>query len=110
MPWLAFLAGRHDHGYVDPKSVQEVFGLMYPTPLRSPEQRPDLSTVKSASDLPKGLLRRRIAFERGCDELETTFFARVEGLKRGECRMYRVEQHIGGRLIGGYTAILRKQS
>jgi hypothetical protein len=109
MPWLTFLAGRNDHGYRDAKSAQEGFGLIFPTPLRSPEQRPDLTAIKSTSDLPKGILSRRIGFQRGCDELETIFFARVDGLQRGECRMYRVQQHVGGRLIGGYTAILRKK-
>jgi hypothetical protein len=103
--WLSLLAGRNDHHFRDAKAIKEEFGVMYPTPLRSAEQRPDLRT---AADLPKGLLRRRIEFERGCDELEALFFARVDGLRTGECRIYRVQQRTGGRLVGGFTTIFRK--
>lgn len=106
--WLSVLAGRNDHHLRDAKTVTEVYGLMYPTPLRSPDKRPDLISSRAA-DLPKGLLRQRIDFERGCDELETIFFARVDGLQKGDCRIFRVQQHAGGRLAGGFTVILRKR-
>jgi hypothetical protein len=53
------------------------------------------------------LLSRNIAFERGCDELEALLYMHVDGLRPKECRVYRITQTAGGRLVGGYTVIAR---
>jgi hypothetical protein len=104
--WLSVLAGRHDHGLRDAAAVQEVFGIMHPTPLRPPGERPDLSGLPPAAA--QTLLRKRIEFQRGCDELETVLYVNVDGLQPGECRIYRVQQSASGRLVGGFTVIVRK--
>ena len=55
------------------------------------------------------LLNRTLKFERGCDELEVLFYMHVDGLKHGECKVYRIMQTMDGKLTGGYTVIARKQ-
>ncbi|MEA2326935.1 MAG: hypothetical protein QOE68_1894 [Thermoanaerobaculia bacterium] len=103
--WLSVLAGRRDHGLRDASAIQEVVGLMHPTPLRAPGERPDLSGITAT--LAQTLLRKRIEFQRGCDELEAIFYVNVDGLKPGECRIYRIQQSASGRLVGGFTVIVR---
>jgi hypothetical protein len=104
--WLSLLSGKPDPGLRDASSVKEVVGLMYPTMLRGHGDRPDLNriTLEAAT----GLLRQRIQFERGCDELEAIFYVSVDGLQKGECRIYRIRQVVAGRIVGGFTVIVRK--
>lgn len=104
--WLAVLAGKHRTGMRDAASVREVVGLMYPTPLRGIGERPKLADITPKTA--ESLLRRRIQFERGCDELESIFYVSVDGLQQGECRIYRIQQTVSGKLIGGFTVIVRK--
>lgn len=105
--WLSVLVGRHATGLRDAASVkEEVVGLMYPTALRGPGDRPNLSDITPKAA--EALLRQRIHFERGCEELEAIFYARVDGLKKGECRIYRIQQVANGRITGGFTVIVRK--
>jgi hypothetical protein len=104
--WLSVLAGKRATGMRDAASVREVVGLMYPTPLRGVSDRPKLADITPKAA--EGLLRRRIEFERGCDELEAVFYVSVDGLQPGECRIYRIQQLASGRITGGYTVILRK--
>jgi hypothetical protein len=101
---LALLGGAKGARMRDASSAKEIFGLMAPTPLRSPKDRPDLSRV-TVESLRK-LLRKRIDFQLRGDELEATFYARVEGVRQGECRVYRIQQTAGGRIIGGFTVVV----
>lgn len=41
------------------------------------------------------LLSRKIAFKRGCDEMEALFYVHVDGLRPKECRVYRIKQTAG---------------
>jgi hypothetical protein len=91
----------------DGSAVKEVVGLMHPTLIQTDVSRPRLQDLNAESL--KSLLRRRIDFTRGCDELEVTFYASIDGLKAGECRIYRIQQLVGGRVVGGYTVVARKQ-
>jgi hypothetical protein len=104
--WLSVLSGRRDPGLRDAASVKEVVGLMYPTMVRGPGDRPDLTHF--TPEAARGILRQRIQFERGCDELEAIFYVSVDGLNKGECRIYRIQQVVAGRITGGYTVIVRK--
>ena len=68
-------------------------------------------TLKNLTpEIAKGFLRSRIEFERGCEELEATVYVSVEGLVKGECKVFRVEQRVSGKLVGGYTIITRKDN
>jgi hypothetical protein len=104
LSWLS-LYSLNGEPLRDAESVQEIVGLMYPTPVRDPANRlPQLDfDARSAS----GILRSRIDFVRGCDELETVLFIKAEGLKHAECRVYRVKQTVDGRLVSGYTVLVR---
>jgi hypothetical protein len=105
--WLSLLAGNRGTHFRDAANFQEVVGLMHPTPLQPEVARLRLSHL-SRNSLGR-LLQRRIEFERGCDELEVVFYVDVEGLQAGECRIYRIQQIIAGKVVGGYTVIARKQ-
>ena len=105
--WLSVLSGKRDPGLREVSSVKEVVGLMYPTMLRTAGDRPDLSRI--APEALRGVLRQRIEFERGCDELEAIFYVSVDGLQKGECRIYRIQQVATGRITGGFTVIVRKR-
>ena len=107
MKWLAVLTGKREHGYRHPANLQEVGGIMHPTPLQSGARKTDLSGIDSA--MATRLLRKKIAFRRGCDELEVLFHMEVDGLKSNECRIFRILQRAGGRLVGGYTVIARRK-
>jgi len=102
--WLSILGqgGRRLH---EASHVKETYGLMHPTPLRNmPNRLPAVDLDDAAAG---ALLRRSIEFERGCDELETVLYVRVSGLGAGECKVYRVRQTADGRVLGGYTVIVR---
>jgi hypothetical protein len=104
--WLVLLGGKRDHGFVESRGAREVVGLMTPTPLQSPANRPVLRGIDPKTA--KAILRARIDFERSCDELEVILYVGVDGLERGECKVYRVEQRAEGRTVGGYTVIARR--
>ena len=80
---------------------------MYPTRLRKPGDQPALATI--SAEAVGRLLRHRIEFERGCDELEALAFVRVDGLEPGECKVYRVRQMADGKVTGGYTIVALRQ-
>jgi hypothetical protein len=101
--WLSCLTGRRESTLKEAGEARDVFGLMFPTRLRSVGDRPSLADLDPEALGP--ILRRQIDFERGCDELETLAFVRVDGLRHGECKAYRIEQRIGGRVTGGYTIV-----
>lgn len=105
--WLSVLSGKHESGLSNARKVKEIVGLMHPTMLRGGKSRPNLRglTAESAS----GFLQKRIEFERGCDELEVLLYLHVDGLNPGECRIYRVQQIVAGRVVGGYTVVARKE-
>lgn len=105
--WLSVLEGKREHGYHSGRDVKEVIGFTYPTLVRPDANKPTLNGIdlESASRL----LHRKLDFERGCDELEVLFFMYVDGLKRGECKVYRITQRVNGKLTGGYTVIATKQ-
>ena len=104
--WLSVLANRRDHGYRNAANVKESFGFTYPTPIRADTNKGTLKGFEP--DALSRLLNKRLFFERGCDELEVLFYVKVDGLKQGECRIYRLVQSVAGRVIGGYTVIARK--
>ncbi len=103
--WLAVLAGSREHGYRRAAHAQEVAGVLYATLVRPDASKASLAGVEPAA---AKLLQKRISFRRGCDELELLFHVVVDGLKPKECRIFRISQHTGGRLIGGYTVIARR--
>jgi len=105
--WLSVMEGKRDHGYKRGDDVVEVAGMMYPTLLRDDDDKGSIEGVdlKSAARL----LSRKIVFRRGCDELEALFFMHVDGLHPKECRVYRITQTAGGKLVGGYTVIARRK-
>ncbi len=79
--------------------------MTYPTLVRAETDKASMEGVdmKSAAHL----LSRKIAFERGCDELEALFYMHVDGLRPKECRVYKISQTVGGKMVGGYTVIAR---
>jgi hypothetical protein len=103
--WLSILSGKRAGGLRDAASFSETFGIMYPTPLRGAADRPNLTGIPPKAA--EGILRSRIQFERGCDELEAIFYASVDGLQPGECRVYRAQQTASGRITGGFTVIVQ---
>jgi hypothetical protein len=104
--WLTKLAGAGQR-LQDAPGVNEIIGLLGPTPVQRRETPPDLGELPA--NVAGRLLRRRIDFERGCDELEVLLYVFVDGLQPGQCRIYRVQQTMGNSLIGGYTVIARRQ-
>lgn len=105
--WLSVLTGRVDSGLKDAKTARQIVGLTHPTLLRPPEQRQEMRGL--SRDAANMVLQGRIEFQRGCDEQETVFYMRVDGLKAHECCIYRIVQKAGGRIVGGYTVIARKE-
>ena len=103
--WLAVLAGKRAGGLRDAVSFSETYGIMYPTLLRPAGDRPNLTGIGPQTTA--GILRGSIQFERGCDELEAIFYAGVDGLQPGECRVYRVQQTASGSIAGGFTVIVQ---
>jgi hypothetical protein len=104
--WLALLAGQKEHGYRRAAHVDQVAGVLHPTLVRSDGQKATLAGT--SAEAAERLLRRQVTFRRGCDEQELLFHMVVDGLKHRECRVYRILQHVGGRLVGGYTVIARR--
>ena len=105
--WLSVLEGKRQHGYLSGGDAKEVFGFTYPTLVR-PETNP--ATLKGIDlESASRLLNRHLNFERGCDELEVLFYVHVDGLKHGQCKIYRLIQTANGKLTGGYTVIARKR-
>ena len=107
MRWLSILANKREHGYHPGGDVKEIVGFTYPTLVRPDSNKATLTGIDPESA--SRLLHRRLIFERGCDELEVLFYMSVDGLKRGECKLYRIMQTVDGKLTGGYTVIARKQ-
>ena len=105
--WLSVLEGKRDHGYRPGARLKEVVGFTHPTPVRPDADKATLKGIdlQSASRL----LNRKLDFERGCDELEVLFYVHVDGLRRGECKVYRIVQTVGVKLAGGYTVIARQR-
>jgi hypothetical protein len=104
--WLSVLEGKRDHGYHSGGDVKAVVGFTYPTLVRSNSNKASLKGIDL--DSASKLLHQRLIFERGCDELEVLFFMHVDGLKQGECKVYRIMQTIDGKVTGGYTIVARK--
>src|SRR6185295_4266646 len=104
--WLSVLEGKRDHGYHSARNVKAVVGFTYPTLVRSDSNKASLKGIDL--DSASKLLHRRLIFERGCDELEVLFFMYVDGLKQGECKVYRIMQMADGKVTGGYTIVARK--
>jgi hypothetical protein len=104
--WLSVLEGKRDHGYHSASNVKAVVGFTYPTLVRSDSNKASLKGIDL--DSASKLLHRRLIFERGCDELEVLFFMYVDGLKQGECKVYRIMQMADGKVTGGYTIVARK--
>lgn len=104
--WLSVLAGKYDSDLVDAKSVSETVGLMYPTLVRKYEDHQIISDL--TGKVAKSLLHRSINVERGCDEYEVILNVRVDGLQKNECKIYRIHQRAGEKIVGGYTVITRK--
>lgn len=105
--WLQVLTGERQIKLRDAARTADLVGLLPPSPAGVSRQRIDLTRL--TADVGKGILHTRIEYERQCDELETTLLVKVEGLERGECRIYRISQHAEGRLVGGYTVIARRE-
>jgi len=106
VPWLALLTHEKGHGLRDAENPNIIAGLLPPTLWSNDKPRSMLKGL--TQDTAKTLLCPSLKFERGCDELEATVYICVDGLKRGECKIFRVEQRMAGRLVGGYTIIARK--
>jgi len=105
--WLSVLTGKRQHGFHPATDVKEVVGFTYPTLLRPESNR---ATLKGLDPLDVAkLLNRRLVFERGCDELEVLFYMYVDGLKRGQCKAYRIMQTVDGKTTGGYTFLAIKE-
>lgn len=105
--WLSVLEGKREHGYRVAAAVKEVIGFTYPTMVRPDSSKATLHGIDLHAV--SRLLNRKLVFERGCDELEVLFYMHVDGLKPGECKVYRIMQTVDGKLTGGYTVIARKQ-
>lgn len=105
--WLSVLEGKREHGYSSGGEVKQAVGFTYPTLVRPDSDKATLAGIDI--DSASRLLHRRLIFERGCDELEVLFHVQVDGLQRGECKVYRIVQTVDGRLTGGYTVVARKQ-
>lgn len=104
--WLSVLKGRRDHGYRPAAEVKDVIGFTYPTLVRPNSDKATLKDMDVASI--SKMLHRRLVFERGCDELEVLFYMNVDGLRPGECKIYRILQTVAGKLTGGYTVVAVK--
>jgi len=104
VPWLGLLQAE-GKVLADADAVEETYGLTYPTGLRSAIDRGQLAGLDPRAAKP--FLRSKIDFTRGCDEVETMFYLRVDGLRPGQCRIYRVRQVVGGRTLSGYTVVAR---
>jgi hypothetical protein len=102
--WLSVLTGRHDPGLRSASNSKDVVGLMFPTPVRGDANRLPQLDLNAAG----GLVRQKIEFDRGCDELEAVLYLKVENLEPGECQVYRVQQTAEGRVVGGYTVVARR--
>ena len=105
--WLSVLQDKREHGYHSGGNVKEVIGFTYPTLVRPDSSKATLQGIDLGSA--SRLLNRTLTFERGCDELEVLFYMHVDGLKHGECKVYRIMHTVDGKLTGGYTVIARKQ-
>ena len=107
-PWLALLAGKKNHVLREAAKPHVIAGLLPPTLWSNLHARYTLKNL--TPEIAKGFLRSRIEFERGCEELEATVYVSVEGLVKGESKVFRVEQRVSGKLVGGYTIITRKDN
>jgi hypothetical protein len=105
-PWLRLLAGKDQEPLREADNASVIAGLLPPTLRSGPHSRPVLDAL--THEAARGILRTRLEFERGCEELEATVYVSVDGLKRGACRTFRVEQRAAGKLVGGYTIVARK--
>jgi hypothetical protein len=101
--WLDLLVGQRDREAREASNLDEEIGFLPITPKSDPEQRLSLP-LENLRDL-QGMLRRRIEFERGCDELETQLVLNIDGLQPGEYCVYRATQEQAGNVLGGYTVI-----
>jgi hypothetical protein len=106
LPWLQLLTDRKQPVLTEAGKAEVIAGLLPPN-LWS--ENPSRHTMRNLSiDAAKQILRPRLDFERGCEELEATVYISVDGLQKGECKVFRVEQRVSGKLVGGYTIIARK--
>jgi hypothetical protein len=104
--WLAVLESNHAHGYRQASATFQVAGFTYPTPVRSATDNGTLHDIDPHSL--SQLLNQKLAFQRGCDELEILFYLNVDGIKSKECVVYRIMQMVDEKLTGGYTVVARK--
>ena len=104
--WLSILEGKRDHGLRYGRDAKAVAGFTYPTLVRPDTSKTTLQGIDPVAA--SRLLNKRLSFERGCDELEVMFYVHVDGLKSGECMVYRIIQTVEGRMTGGYTIVARK--
>jgi hypothetical protein len=105
--WLSIMEGKRDHGYTHATGGSAVAGMMHPTLVRRDDDKAHLEGIDLGSA--ERLLQRKMEITRGCDELEALFYMHVDGLHHQECRVFRIMQTAGGRLVGGYTVIARRQ-
>jgi hypothetical protein len=104
--WVSLLTGRRGERLREAQRINAMVGLLPVTLRRNPYVR--LTTPLDAlRDLAR-LLRRRLDFERTCDELETQLVVDIEGLQSGEYCVYRVIQKQRGTVLGGYTVIAHR--
>ncbi|HLO18824.1 MAG TPA: hypothetical protein VK206_28590, partial [Anaerolineales bacterium] len=81
--WLTLLAGDRNHGYRQATDIRQIAGFTYPTLVRPASDSGTLHDIDPHSA--SRLLSQKLAFERGCDELEILFYLHVEELKSKEC-------------------------
>ncbi|TAN59779.1 hypothetical protein EPN18_09825 [bacterium] len=104
--WLSLLAGKKNQVLREAIKPVVVAGILPPALWSKNNIRPVFKNL--TRETAQGILRPRIEFERGCEELEATVYISVDGLEKGECKVFRVEQRKDGKLVGGYTVIARK--
>lgn len=105
--WLSIMENKRKHGYRAATDVRTVAGFTHPTLVRPDGEKESFKGVDPR--VATKLLKQRLKFERGCDELEVLFYVHVDGLKPKECAIFRLVQVIEGKQVGGYTVIARKQ-
>jgi hypothetical protein len=80
MEWLQLFAGNRNPGYRVPKT--HVLTRLQPAPPRPPPHIPD------------------------CDFLQLGFQARIADLQPREAQVIRLQQRVGGNVVGGYSVVL----
>jgi hypothetical protein len=103
MEWLQLYAGSRSPGY-RPASRPASAGFL--PPAADGTRVPKLSQVPG--HLWAGILKPQERFERGCCPLKISFHANAPELQHHEAQVFRIRQHAGGELVGGFTVVLLK--